>query len=82
MTVATRPALSVDDLENANIDADSFDHEAHVRLAWMYLEKYPVTEAIDLFSREGNVLNRYYCSDTLASDEARHRFVLPDRLVA
>ena len=36
----------------------------------------------DLFSRDNNVLNRYYNKQTLASSAARERFVLPDRLVA
>ena len=103
-------------------------------MAWLYLDQYPLTEAIDrfssalkrltlklgvpgkyhdtitwffmliisqrrignasadwrnfkdknpdLFSRDANVLNRYYRKETLATDAARRSFVLPDRLVA
>ena len=36
----------------------------------------------DLFSRDDNVLGRYYSKELLASDEARNNFILPDRLVA
>jgi hypothetical protein len=34
----------------------------------------------DLLSRKPSVLERYYRAETLASDEARAAFVLPDRL--
>ena len=133
----SRPALTIDDLEQCRIDADSFDHEAHVYLAWLYLDRYAVAEAIerftaalkrltvklgvpgkyhdtitwffmliiaerrngdsspsgldwpgfkrnndDLFRRDNNILHRYYNSETLATDKARQRFVLPDKLVA
>ena len=36
----------------------------------------------DLLCRRDNILKRYYSSELLASDRARHAFVLPDRLVA
>ena len=32
--------------------------------------------------RDGKVLQRYYTSETLASDRARQSFVMPDRLAA
>ena len=134
MTKPSQPAFSIDDLEHSRIAGGEFDHEAHVYLAWLYLDRYPVTEAIDrftaalkrltsklgvpgkyhdtitwffmliiaqrrndnadddwadfkeknadLFSRDANVLNRYYSKTTLATDAARNSFVLPDRLVA
>lgn len=129
-----RPDLTIEDLEASRIDAESFNHEGHVFLAWLYLEAYPVTEAIerfsaalkrltlklgvpgkyhetitwffvlliaerreepsnlswakfkaandDLFRKDGNVLNRYYSKEALASAEARQNFILPDRLAA
>ena len=128
------PKLTIDDLEASQIEAASFNHEAHVYLAWLYLQEFPVTAAIerfsaalrrltlklgvpgkyhetitwffmliiaerckdqrandwplfkadngDLFSKEQNVLHRYYSKETLASEEARRSFVLPDRLAA
>ena len=36
----------------------------------------------DLFSRENNVLERYYSKELLWSDRARQAFVLPDRRAA
>ena len=36
----------------------------------------------DLFSRDDNVLARYYSKDLLRSDRARRTFVLPDRRAA
>ncbi len=130
----SHPALTIDDLEQCRIEAGSFDHEAHVYLAWLYLDRYTVAEAIerftaalkrltaklgvpgkyhdtitwffmlviaerrdgpsgldwpgfkrnndDLFRRDNNILHRYYNTDTLATDRARQRFVLPDKLVA
>ena len=131
MTAPSHPALTIDDLEQSRIEGGMFDHEAHVYVAWLYLDRYPLTEAIDkftsalkrltlklgvpgkyhdtitwffmliiaerrdsddwsifkennadLFSRDNNVLNRYYSKATLATDAARRTFVLPDRLVA
>ena len=128
------PQLTIDDLEAARIEGGSFNHEAHVYLAWLYLKEYPVTAAIDrfsaalrrltqklgvpgkyhetitwffmlmiaqrcadqpdldwpqfragngdLFSKDDNVLNRYYSNATLHSNEARRSFVLPDRIAA
>lgn len=130
----TSPELTIDDLEASRIEAGSFDHEAHVYLAWLYLQEFPLTAAIerfsaalrrltlklgvpgkyhetitwffmliiaarrkdqpandwpqfkadngDLFSKEQNVLHRYYSKKMLASEEARRSFVLPDRLAA
>ena len=36
----------------------------------------------DLFSRNDNVLSRFYSRELLGSDEARNGFVLPDRIAA
>ena len=36
----------------------------------------------DLFSRENNILDRYYSKELLWSDRARQSFVLPDRQAA
>jgi hypothetical protein len=50
MATPSQPELSIDDLEQGQIEGASFDHEAHVYLAWLYLDRYPVTEAIDRFT--------------------------------
>jgi len=133
MNAAAEPAITVDAFENGAIDPEDFDHEAHVYVAWLYLERLPLLEAIakfdaalrrltvnlgipgkyhatitwffmmliaerrnkqpgsnwfrfrrdndDLIS-DGRILQRYYDSETLASDRARQSFVLPNRLAA
>lgn len=37
---------------------------------------------VDLFCRDDNVLSRYYSKESLQSEAAKKRFVLPDRLAA
>ena len=37
--------------ESATLPADQFDHTAHVRAGWCYLQRYPLGESIDRFSR-------------------------------
>ena len=44
------PELTIEDMEKSRIDGGSFDHEAHVYTAWLYLERYPVTEAIERYT--------------------------------
>ena len=50
MNVAATPAICLESFEAGSINPDDFDHEAHVYVAWLYLERYPVTEAIDRFT--------------------------------
>ncbi|MDX1516054.1 MAG: hypothetical protein R3288_04395 [Woeseiaceae bacterium] len=134
MNESFRRLLTLERFERADFDAALFDHEAHVYVAWLYLQSGTVADALarmsaalqriagalgvpdkyhatvtwfyllliaerhaqapqqdwaafrqanrDLFDRENSVLNRYYSAETLASDDARRRFVLPDRLAA
>lgn len=49
MNAAAKPALTVDAFENGAIDPGAFDHEAHVYVAWLYLERFPLLEAIAKF---------------------------------
>jgi hypothetical protein len=49
MKAAVKPALTVDAFENGAIDPETFDHEAHVHVAWLYLERFPLLEAIEKF---------------------------------
>lgn len=105
-----------------------FHHADHIRVAWIYLERYPLLDAMqrfiaslrrfaahhdvpmlyhetitvayllliherrngeatfddfrannaDLFTWKPSILDRYYSTETLASDRARSAFVLPD----
>jgi hypothetical protein len=50
MGAATIPPFSIDSLESGTLDVDNFDHEAHVYLAWLFLEEFPLTDAIARFS--------------------------------
>ena len=36
--------------ENGTLKADIFDHPAHVKMAWIYLQKYELPEALRNFS--------------------------------
>ncbi|NVJ70402.1 MAG: hypothetical protein HWE08_08620 [Alphaproteobacteria bacterium] len=36
--------------EDATLDPNLFDHEAHIRMGWLYVTRYPLTEAIDRFA--------------------------------
>jgi hypothetical protein len=49
MNAAARPELTLDAFESGTVDPDAFDHEAHVYMAWLYLERYPLLEAVSKF---------------------------------
>jgi len=49
MNAAAKLAITVDAFENGAVDPDTFDHEAHVYVAWLYLERFPLLEAIANF---------------------------------
>lgn len=46
MSAVARPSLTLDAFERGAVDAESFDHEAHVYVGWLYLRQYPLLEAI------------------------------------
>lgn len=50
MNAAAVPQFSITSFEAGTIDIDAFDHEAHVYVAWLYLERFPLLEAIGRFS--------------------------------
>jgi len=50
MNAAATPEFSVEAFEAGSIDAEAFDHEAHLYVAWLYLEKWPLLEAIGRFA--------------------------------
>ena len=49
MNAVATPAVSIEALESANIDAESFNHESHVYAAWLYLEQSHLNEATQRF---------------------------------
>jgi len=49
MSAVLTPGVTIATFEAAAIDAETFDHEAHVYVAWLYLERWPLGEAIRRF---------------------------------
>jgi hypothetical protein len=68
MTAAAQPPFTVADFENGAIDPGS---------DWFRFRRHN-----DDLSSDGRILQRYYDNETLASDQARQSFVLPNRLAA
>ena len=46
MNAVASPDISMAAFESGTVDPDRFDHEAHLYLAWSYLENYVPAEAI------------------------------------
>ena len=49
MNAVVNPVLSIPDFESGNIDPEYFDHEAHVYVGCLYVQEYPLTEALGNF---------------------------------
>ena len=55
MSALPRPAsgigasVSIRSFENGSIDPEQFDHEAHIFVAWLYLQDYDLKDAISRF---------------------------------
>ena len=45
-----RSELTIEAIERGDIDAEAFDHEAHVYAAWRFISEMPLPEAIERFS--------------------------------
>ena len=50
MSTGPIPGISVEAFESGRIDPDRFDHEAHVYLAWRYLERLSTLDALRRYS--------------------------------
>jgi hypothetical protein len=50
MNAAAIPVVSIESLEDGTLDVDAFDHEAHIYVAWLYLQRYPLHEAAARFT--------------------------------
>ncbi len=50
MNAAATPQFSIDALEDGTLDVETFDHEAHIYIAWLYLQRYPLHEASARFT--------------------------------
>ena len=51
MNAAAIPQISIEVFESGRIDADMFDHEAHIYVAWLYLDQYPVLQATQRYMK-------------------------------
>jgi hypothetical protein len=49
MNAVATPQVSIEALEDGTLDAEIFDHEAHIYVAWLYLQRYPLHEATARF---------------------------------
>ena len=49
MSALPHPELTIASFEAGEIDADRFDHEAHVYLGWLYVRELGITQAISRF---------------------------------
>ena len=49
MNAQLQPAVSIEALENATIDPEIFNHEAHVYTAWLFLDRWPLHVATRRF---------------------------------
>ena len=49
MNAVLKPDFSIDAFELGEIDPDAFDHQAHVYVAWLYLERFPLPVALEKF---------------------------------
>jgi hypothetical protein len=43
------PSISIEAFEASAVDPDQFDHEAHVYVAWLYLQHHELNDAIARF---------------------------------
>lgn len=76
--------LTIDHFEASHVDATLFDHEAHVYVAWLYLQTYETETAISRFdaalrrlTRKIGAAKKYNATITwlflkLIAERARH----------
>ena len=50
MNAQATPSVSIAALEDGTLDPGAFDHTAHVYAAWLYLDEYPLLDAVARFS--------------------------------
>ena len=50
MSAAAVPEISVEAFESGAVDPEAFDHEAHIYVAWLYLQELPVLPAGQRFA--------------------------------
>ncbi|NIV16925.1 MAG: hypothetical protein GWN47_00615 [Woeseiaceae bacterium] len=50
MTAVIQPGVTIEAFEAGAIDVGAFDHEAHVYVGWLYLERYSLLDAIGRYT--------------------------------
>ena len=50
MNALARPDVTLDTFEDGTLDVEAFDHDSHIYVAWLYLERYPVLQATRRYS--------------------------------
>ena len=68
--------------KNASIDRDLFNHEAHLRLAWIYIQRYGIDTAISNmcvqtrnFARTAGAPDKFNMTVTVAAVKAVYHFI-------
>lgn len=69
--------------ESGEIDGDRFDHAAHIHVAWCYLQRYPLTEALARFTAALKCLTRRLGAEAKYHETVSWFFmiVLADRML-
>ena len=49
MNAVAQPDLTIANFEAGNIDAERFDHQGHIYVAWLYVRRYGTVVAITRF---------------------------------
>ena len=49
MSAILESKLTIENFERGEVDAERFDHEAHVYMAWLYLREFDLAGAISRF---------------------------------
>ena len=50
MNALAKPEVTLESFEDGTLDVEAFDHDAHIYVAWLYLERYPVLQAAQRYS--------------------------------
>ena len=64
MNAFAAPPVSIETLEGASVDPETFNHESHVYAAWLYLEKWQLSEATPRFCAAIRNLTRKLGAET------------------
>jgi hypothetical protein len=51
MTLTCSESIRIEDFERGDVDPEQFDHEAHIFVAWSYLQKHELQESIARFCK-------------------------------